>query len=75
MKTQNNDTLFSMYPDVLSVADLRRALNISRLGAYKLLRSGSIPCFKIGNTYKIPKTSLIHYVEQQCNAPKGDSQP
>ena len=39
-------------------------------GAYKLLEAGKIQSFKIGNTYKIPKSALIEYVNQQC--PTGD---
>lgn len=62
--------LFSDYPDVMTVQHLRSALGIGRLGAYKLLGDGKIQSFKIGNTYKIPKTAVIEYVEQSCE--KGD---
>ena len=48
------------------VIDLRQALGIGRAGAYKLLEAGKIQSFKIGNTYKIPKSALIDYVNQQC---------
>lgn len=68
-------TLFSEYPDVLSVHDLRQALGIGRAGAYKLLESGAIQSFKIGNTYKIPKSALIDYVDKQCQeVMEGDEQ-
>lgn len=68
MKQQEKDLLFSSYPDVLSIQDLRQALGIGRAGAYKLLEAGKIQSFKIGNTYKIPKSALIDYVNQQCPA-------
>lgn len=61
------DELFSMYPDVLGIKNFCEALGIGRAGAYKLLASGEIKCFKIGNTYKIPKSSLLRYVKEQCN--------
>ena len=72
MKSTNSTIkeLFSDYPDVMSVHHLRTALGIGRLGAYKLLEDGQIKSFKIGNTYKIPKTSVIDYVNQSCE--KGD---
>ena len=57
---------FRNYPDVLTVKDLCQALQIGRVGAYKLLSSGAIHSFKIGNVYKIPKDSLIAYVNQGC---------
>lgn len=55
------------YPDVLSVKELRQILRIGKLGAYKLLGSGIIHSFKIGNVYKIPKDSVIAYMNQACN--------
>lgn len=58
--------LFEDYPDVLTVQQVRQALGIGRVGVYKLLDSGGIRCFKIGNAYKIPKTALIEYIQQSC---------
>ena len=58
--------LFSEYPDIMTVHDLRAALGISRKGVYNLLESGKIRSFKIGNTYKVPKTALIDYVNKSC---------
>ena len=69
MKQQEEIKMFANYPDVLGIKDLQ-ALGIGRAGAYKLLEAGKIQSFKIGNTYKIPKSALIEYVNQQC--PTGD---
>ena len=63
--------LFTEFPDVLEIKDLRKALGIGRAGAYKLLQSGEIDSFKIGNTYKIPKAALIAYVARQCKTEAG----
>lgn len=68
MKQQETIKIFSNYPDVLGIKDLRQALGIGRAGAYKLLETGKIQSFKIGNTYKIPKSALIDYVNQQCSS-------
>lgn len=65
---------FKNCPDVLSVKDLCQALHIGRAGAYKLLGAGTIHSFKIGNIYKIPKDSLIAYMNEACNTErKGDT--
>ena len=47
---------------------VRSALGIGRAGVYKLLESRQIKCFKIGNTYKIPKSALIAFVSQSCGS-------
>lgn len=62
----SQNELFVEFPDVMTVQHLRTALGIGRLGAYKLLEQGKIQSFKIGNTYKIPKTAVIDYVRQSC---------
>ena len=59
--------LFQDYPDVLTVKDLCRALHIGRVGAYKLLSDGAIHSFKIGKAYRIPKDSLIAYMNRTYN--------
>lgn len=66
MKQNKKDSLFADYPDVLNIKDLRQALGIGRIGAYKLLEAGEIQSFKIGNAYKIPKSALIDYMNRQC---------
>lgn len=63
--------MFKDYPDVLTVKDLCQAIQIGRLGAYKLLSAGAIQSFKIGNIYKIPKDSLIAYMNQACSDKKN----
>ncbi len=48
----------------MNARQLQQALGIGRVGAYKLLASGKIYSLKVGNAYKIPRTSLIEYVSQ-----------
>ena len=70
---QAYESLFSEYPDVLTVHQVRSALGIGRTGVYRLLESRQIKCFKIGNTYKIPKSALIAFVAQSCGSSReGD---
>ena len=68
----NKTELFETLPDVLNVHQVRAALGIGRVGVYKLLESNEIQCFKIGNTYKIPKSSLINYINQSCASKGGE---
>lgn len=66
MKKGLDSELFQNYPDVLTAQEVQRALRIGRAGVYKLLASGALGCFKLGNTYKIPKDALIAYMKLQC---------
>lgn len=66
----NKKELFETLPDILNVHQVKYALGIGRVGVYKLLQSNEIACFKIGNTYKIPKSSLITYINQNCEVKK-----
>lgn len=56
--------MFNQYPDILSVDDLRSALAIGRTKAYELVSTGQIQSFKIGNAIRIPKNSLLDYVNR-----------
>lgn len=61
LQTSNN-AVFSDYPDVVSVDDLCRMLNISSVTAYRLLKSREIESMRIGHIYKIPKVYVLKYL-------------
>lgn len=67
----NKDTLFLNCPDILTAKQVQIALGIGRGGTYKLLDSGKLASFKVGNAYKIPRTALQQYVAQSCE--RGDT--
>ena len=54
--------MFSDYPDIVTVKQLREMLGVSRALAYKLISDGEIQAVKIGASLKIPKVSVINYV-------------
>ena len=56
--------MFSHYPDIMSVNDLRSALGIGRTKAYELINSGDIKSIKVGKSIKIPKIALLDYIRQ-----------
>lgn len=55
--------MFQNFPDVMSVNDLRIALGIGRTKAYELVNTGEIKSIKVGNAIRIPKKSLLDYVD------------
>lgn len=54
--------MFDAYPDILTVQDVMRALDIGRNKAYYLLKNKKIKSIKIGSKYRIPKKYLVEFV-------------
>lgn len=57
--------IFTQYPDMMTIADLRSALGIGRTKAYELVSSGEIRSFRVGKTIRIPKASVLDYVVEK----------
>jgi len=56
--------MFKGYPDVVTVKQLCKMLNIGKNSAYELIHSGKLKCVKIGKVYKIPKKYIIEYLRK-----------
>lgn len=59
------EMMFPAFPDIVSVRQLQEMLNISRHRAYDLINDGELHAVKIGNTFKIPKVSVINFVTEE----------
>ena len=62
--------MFAEYPDIVSIPELCKMLDVSTRYAYKLVNDEYILGRKIGHSFKIPKINVIKYVlslEQQDN--------
>jgi excisionase family DNA binding protein len=55
--------MFEKYPDVVTVAELAKMLNIGRNTAYELVRDNIIRNVKIGKSIRIPKKAVIQFIE------------
>ena len=53
---------FNDLPDVLTVAELARFLNVSPKSVYQLLQNGEIKHRKIGRIYRISKQAIKDYL-------------
>lgn len=51
------------YPDLLSIEQLCKILNIGRVKAYELLQNNVIKNKRIGKKYIIPKKSVIAFLD------------
>ena len=59
--------MLNEYSEILTVEDVMEILNIGKNAAYDLFRNGEIKCFRLKNRWKIPKQSVIDYINEKAN--------
>ena len=59
---ENYELMFTEYPDLVDIVQLRKMLGIGITLAYRLVRNNTIPSIKVGREYKIPKRNIIAYL-------------
>lgn len=57
--------MFTSYPDLVNINQLKEMLGIGINLAYRLVRNKTIPSVKVGRVYKIPKRNVIYYLTNQ----------
>jgi excisionase family DNA binding protein len=62
---ENYEMMFTSYPDLVDITQLKEMLGIGINLAYKLVRNQTIPSLKVGREYKIPKRNIIYYLTNQ----------
>lgn len=50
--------------DVLTPKDIQKILKIQRNKCYEMLRCGILPSFKLGKEYRILKTELLNFIQE-----------
>lgn len=62
---ENYELMFTAYPDIVNIVQLKEMLGIGVNLAYRLVRNQTIPSLKVGREYKIPKRNIIYYLTNQ----------
>ena len=62
---ENYQMMFTSYPDLVDINQLKEMLGIGITLAYRLVRNNTIQSLKVGRQYKIPKRSVIAYLTNQ----------
>ena len=65
---ENYQMMFTSYPDLVTIKQLTKMLDIGVTLAYRLVKSNTIPALKVGREYKIPKRNVIAYLTNQNEA-------
>ena len=60
-----------MNGSLLSLYDIQKILNIGRNKAYELIRTNTIPSFKIGREWRVTKEALDKYIESLNSSKNG----
>lgn len=53
-----------MEPDIMTIAQVAKYLQISEITTYKLVNEGKIPGFKIGRHWRVKKDDLAEVIER-----------
>ena len=56
------ENMFAEYPDIVTVVELQKMLQIGRNTAYNLIKSGKIKSVSVGKKIIIPKCCVIDYL-------------
>lgn len=62
---ENYQMMFTSYPDLVDINQLKEMLGIGITLAYRLVRTNTIQSLKVGRQYKISKRSVIAYLTNQ----------
>lgn len=57
--------MFERVPDILTFNECKNLLKVGKNTLLHLLSDGKIEAFRIGNRWKIPKSSVIEYIKFQ----------
>ncbi len=56
-----------MEPDIMTITQVAKYLQISELTTYKMVKDGVIPGFKIGRHFRVKKEDLESLIERLKN--------
>ena len=59
--------MFEGYDDILTIEEVAEALRIGSSQAYRIVRSNQLKAYKEGRDLKIPKTTLIQYIQKRIS--------
>ena len=59
----------------LTIKDVQRILQVGRTTAYGLLRSGRLPCYRVGGLVRVRPEDLKAFVEGGDHVSAGNEKP
>lgn len=66
---------FADLPSVLKAGECAEVLRVGRRQCYALLSSGRIQAVRVGNSWRIPKTSLARFLGVEFKDSQAENEP
>ena len=57
--------MYEKIPEIMTVKECQNILKVGKNTLLNLINSGEIEAFRIGNRWKIPKESVIEFIENR----------
>ena len=65
-------TMFREFPDVMSLKEVCKILDVSTKTGYKLIATGQLHALKVGRSYRVPKIYLFTYLCKDDQPPQAE---
>jgi excisionase family DNA binding protein len=62
--SEGNNSILSCLPDVLTLEQVAEVLQISVTGARQMCRERTLPSFKVGQQWRVPRAWLIQFINE-----------
>ncbi len=59
--------MFESLDDILTIEEVAEVLKLGTTHTYRIVRSGQLKGYKEGKDWKIPKSSLIDYIQSKLS--------
>ena len=56
---------------LLTVAEVARAMRVSNMTVYRLIKSGELPAVRVGKNYRLRETDLERFLEERSVRTEG----
>jgi len=57
--------------EYMTVAEVKKYLNISQAAAYELTHSADFPVCRFGGSIRVPRQAFLAWIDQRTTIPKG----
>ena len=72
-QSQHSKDAISMTEQLWTIAQIAKYLNVDKFTIYRLIASGEIPAFKVGNQWRFKKRLIERWLKANANVGRSRS--